>query len=42
MSASAAVYRRQRPTALPSLTAKSHHQLQLGVDGLEVAYARTL
>ena len=31
------VYRRQRPTALPSLTAKSHHRSQVGVDGLEVA-----
>src|ERR1700756_1971231 len=28
---------RQRPTALPGLTAKSHYQLQLGVDGVEVA-----
>ena len=27
------VYRRQRPAALPSRTAKSRHQSQLGVDG---------
>jgi hypothetical protein len=33
-------YRRQRPTPLPSRTAKSRHQMQLGVDGLEVANAR--
>jgi hypothetical protein len=29
------VYRRQRPTPLPSRTAKSRHQSQLGVDGLD-------
>ena len=27
------VYRWQRPTPLPSRTAQSHHQSQLGVDG---------
>jgi hypothetical protein len=31
------VYRRQRPTPLPSRTAKTGHQSQLGVDGLDVA-----
>jgi hypothetical protein len=35
-------YRRQRPTPLPSHTAKSHHQSQLGVDGLDVAHARSV
>jgi hypothetical protein len=32
------VYRRQRPAPLPSCTAKSGHQPQLGVDGLQVAH----
>jgi hypothetical protein len=30
------VNRRQRPTPLPSRTAKSRHQAQLGVDGVDV------
>jgi serine/threonine protein kinase len=33
-------YRRQRPTPLPSRTAKSRHQPQLGVDGLDVTHGR--
>jgi hypothetical protein len=33
------VYRRQRSTPLPSRTAKSRHQSQLGVEGVEVAHA---
>jgi hypothetical protein len=36
------VYRRQQTTLFPSCTAKSRNQLQLGVDGLDVAHARTL
>jgi hypothetical protein len=36
------IYRRQRPTALPSRTAKSRHQAQLGVDGLDIAHARSV
>jgi hypothetical protein len=35
-------YRRQRPTPLPSRTAESRHQSQLGVDGLDAAHARSL
>jgi len=34
------VYRRQRPAPLPSRTAKSRHQSQLGVDGVDVKHAR--
>jgi hypothetical protein len=33
------VDRRQRPTPLTSRKAKSRHQPQLGVDGLDVAHA---
>ena len=33
------VYRRQRPTPLPSHMVKDRHQLQLGVDGFDVAHA---
>jgi hypothetical protein len=36
------VYQWQRPTLLPSPTAKSRHRSQLGVDGLQVAHARSL
>jgi len=36
------IYQRQRPTPLPSRTAKSRHPSQLGVDGLEVAHVRSL
>jgi hypothetical protein len=36
------VYRRQRSTPFPSRTAKSRHQSQLGVDGLDVAHLATL
>jgi hypothetical protein len=32
-------YRRQRPTPLPSCTAKIRHQSQLGVDTVEVAHS---
>jgi hypothetical protein len=35
-------YRRQRPTPLPSRTAQSRHQSQLGVDGLDVTRARSI
>ena len=35
-------YRRQRTAPLPSRTAKSRNQSQLGVDGLDVAYLATL
>jgi hypothetical protein len=34
-------YQWQRPTPPPSRTAKSGHQLQLGVDGVDVAHARS-
>jgi hypothetical protein len=33
------VYRRQRPTPLPSRAAKIRHQSQLGVDGFDVTHA---
>ena len=36
------VYRRHWPAPLPSRTAKSRHQSQLGVDGLDVANARSV
>jgi hypothetical protein len=36
------VYRRQRPTSLPSRTAKSRHQSQLGIDDLDVPHARSV
>jgi hypothetical protein len=36
------VYRRQRSPPLRSRTAKSRHQSQLGLDGLDVAHARNL
>ncbi len=36
------VYRRQRPAPLPSRTAKSCNQAQLGVDGLDVTHARSV
>jgi hypothetical protein len=36
------VYRRQQPAPLPRRTAQSRHQLQLEVDGLDVAHARSL
>jgi hypothetical protein len=32
----------ERPTPLPSRTAKSRHQAQLGVDGADVAHALSL
>jgi hypothetical protein len=32
------VYRPQRPTPLPSRTAKNCHQPQLGVDGVPVSH----
>jgi hypothetical protein len=35
-------YRRQRPTPRPSRMAKSRHQSQLGVDGLDVAHAGSI
>ena len=36
------VDRRQRPTPLPSRTAKSRNQSQLSFDGLDAAQARSL
>jgi hypothetical protein len=36
------VYRRQRTTPLPSRTPKGYYRSQLGVDGLDVAHARSL
>jgi hypothetical protein len=36
------IYRRQRTSPLPSRTAKSRHQSQLGVDGFDVAHAVTV